>query len=60
MYCVKENISYFFRAPKLVKLLTEEVEGVTGGKVALGDDPIEVAKNIEAHIVDKRKKMGLS
>lgn len=46
-------------APKLVKLLTEEVEGITGGKVALGDDPVEVAKNIEAHIVDKRKKMGL-
>lgn len=46
-------------APKLVKLLTEEVEGITGGKVALGDDPVEVAKNIEAHIVDKRKKMRL-
>ncbi|KOA19740.1 carbon monoxide dehydrogenase 2 [Clostridium homopropionicum DSM 5847] len=47
-------------APKLVKLLTEEVEDITGGKVALGDDPVEVAKNIEAHIVNKRKKMGLS
>lgn len=46
-------------APKLVKLLTEEVEGLTGGKVALGDDPIEAAKGIEEHIIKKRKAMGL-
>ena len=47
-------------APKLVKLLTEDVEGLTGGKVALGDDPVEVANNIEAHIISKRKKLGLN
>lgn len=46
--------------PKLVKLLTEDVEGLTGGKIALGDDPIEVANNIEAHIVAKRKGLGLA
>jgi len=46
-------------APKLVKLLTEEVEGLTGGKVALGDDPVQAAKDIEAHIIKKRQKMGL-
>lgn len=28
-------------APNLVKLLTEDVEGLTGGKIALGDDPKE-------------------
>lgn len=53
-------VPFMTGAPKLVKLLTEEVEGITGGKVALGDDPVEVANNIEAHIIDKRKKMGLS
>lgn len=47
-------------APALVKLLTEDVEALTGGKIALGDDPIEVANNIEAHIISKRKKLGLS
>lgn len=47
-------------APKLTKLLTEDVEGLTGGKVALGDDPVEVANNIEAHIISKRKKLGLN
>lgn len=47
-------------APNLAKLLTQDVEGLTGGKVALGDDPVEVANNIEAHIVAKRKGLGLS
>ncbi|CAA7599521.1 hydroxylamine reductase [Acididesulfobacillus acetoxydans] len=46
-------------APQLVKLLTEDVEGLTGGKIALGDDPEEVAGNIEAHILAKRKGLGL-
>jgi carbon-monoxide dehydrogenase catalytic subunit len=46
-------------APNLVKLLTEDVEGLTGGKVALGDEPVQVALDIEAHIIKKRKKMGL-
>ncbi|MFW2488126.1 anaerobic carbon-monoxide dehydrogenase catalytic subunit [Clostridium chromiireducens] len=47
-------------APELVELLTEKAEDVTGGKIALGDDPVEVAENIEAHILAKRKGMGLS
>jgi len=46
-------------APNLVKLLTEDVEGLVGGKVALGDDPVQVAKDIEEHILSKRQKMGL-
>lgn len=46
-------------APNLVKLVTEDVENLTGGKVALGDDPIQVAKDIEAHIMKKRQKLGL-
>ncbi len=46
-------------APNLVKLLTEDVETLTGGKVALGDDPIQAAKDIKAHILKKRKQMGL-
>ena len=47
-------------APKLVELLTEKAKDVTGGHIALGDDPIEVANNIEAHILAKRKGLGLS
>lgn len=47
-------------APNLVKLLTEDVEGLTGGKIALGDDPIQVAEGIEGHIITKRRKLGLA
>ncbi len=47
-------------AKQLVKLLTEDVESLTGGKIALGDDPREVANNIEEHILNKRKGLGLS
>jgi len=46
-------------APNLVKLLTEDVEKMTGGKIALGDDPKQVADGIEAHIISKRKGLGL-
>jgi carbon-monoxide dehydrogenase catalytic subunit len=47
-------------APNLVKLLTQDVETLTGGKVALGDDPVQVANDIEAHIKLKRKDLGLN
>ncbi len=44
-------------APQLVKLLTEDVEKLTGGKIALGDDPTEVAEAIEKHIMAKRQAL---
>lgn len=47
-------------ANQLVELLTDKVEAVTGGKIALGDDPVQIAKDIEAHILKKRKELGLS
>ncbi len=43
----------------VVKLLTEDLEGITGGKLAVGDDPVEAVDDIEAHIEDKRKRLGL-
>ncbi|KMT21040.1 anaerobic carbon-monoxide dehydrogenase catalytic subunit [Clostridium cylindrosporum] len=52
-------VPFITGAPDLVKLVTEDVEGLTGGKVALGDDPVQVANDIEAHIIKKRKGMGL-
>ncbi len=47
-------------APQLVELLTKKAEDIVGGKIALGDDPVEVANGIEAHIIKKRKGLGLS
>lgn len=52
-------VPFLTGAPNLVKLLTEDVEGLTGGKVILGDDPKEAADQIEAHIIECRKKLGL-
>jgi carbon-monoxide dehydrogenase catalytic subunit len=43
----------------LVRLLTDEVEGLTGGKMALSDDPVEAVDGITAHIKAKRKALGL-
>jgi carbon-monoxide dehydrogenase catalytic subunit len=46
--------------PDLVHLLTEGIEPLTGGKVALGDDPKAAADGIEAHINGKRERLGMA
>ena len=44
---------------RLVKLLTEDVEALVGGKIAVADDPILAVDGIEAHINKKRAALGL-
>jgi len=44
---------------KLMKLLSEDLEKITGGKLLLEDDMKKAADAIEAHIVEKRKSLGL-
>jgi carbon-monoxide dehydrogenase catalytic subunit len=46
-------------APDVVKLLTEDVESIVGGKLAVGDDPVKIVDGIEAHIMKKRKGLGI-
>ncbi|HJH31480.1 MAG TPA: anaerobic carbon-monoxide dehydrogenase catalytic subunit [Methanosarcinaceae archaeon] len=46
-------------APNLVKLLTQDVEGLIGGKLAVETDMVEAADGIEAHIMKKRKALGI-
>lgn len=60
MYTHLSPTPFITGAPKLVKLVTEDVESLTGGKIALGDDPVQVAEAIEAHIISKREKLGLN
>ncbi len=43
----------------VVKLLTQDLEGLTGGKIAVGDDPVDIADGIEKHIKGKRKELGI-
>jgi anaerobic carbon-monoxide dehydrogenase catalytic subunit len=46
-------------SPLVTKILTEDVEGLTGGKVFVDLDTKSSAKKIEEHINIKRKKLGL-
>jgi carbon-monoxide dehydrogenase catalytic subunit len=46
-------------AEGLVKLLTQDVEGLLGGKLAVGDDPTAAVDGMEQHILAKRKALGI-
>lgn len=46
-------------APNLVKLLTEDIENITGAKMDVETDAAKAADNILAHIESKRKKLGI-
>jgi len=46
-------------APNLVKLLTEDLPGVTGGILNVEKDAVKAVEGIAAHIEAKRKKLGL-
>lgn len=53
-------VPFISGAERLVKLLTEDLEEITGGKVLLGDEPKEAADKIESHILEKRKALGMN
>jgi carbon-monoxide dehydrogenase catalytic subunit len=46
-------------APALVKFLTQDVEGLLGGKLAVEGDAVAAVDGIEAHILSKRKALGI-
>ena len=46
-------------APNLVKLLTDDMKGLTGGQMSVEKDAVKAAEGILAHIEGKRKKLGL-
>lgn len=43
----------------VTKVLTQDVEGLTGGKVYVELDPIKAAEGIETHIIKKREGLNL-
>lgn len=45
---------------EVVKILTEELENITGGKVCIEKDPVKAAEAIQEHINAKRKALGFS
>jgi len=46
-------------SPLVTKVLTEDIEGLTGGKVLVEEDPVKAAEAIAAHIEKKRKGLGI-
>lgn len=46
-------------SPLVTRILTQDVESLTGGRVFVQTDPVRAADEIEAHIVAKRMKLGL-
>jgi carbon-monoxide dehydrogenase catalytic subunit len=39
--------------------VTQYLEGLTGGKLALEADPVEAVDAMEAHIIKKREALGI-
>ncbi len=48
-----------FGSPVALKILTEELPKITGGKVLVETNPEEAAEGIYKHITEKRSKLGI-
>ena len=59
MYVHVNPVPFVTGAPHLVKLLTEDLPGVTGGKLAVETDPVEAVAAMLAHIDEKRAALGI-
>ncbi|MCL6477093.1 MAG: anaerobic carbon-monoxide dehydrogenase catalytic subunit [Peptococcaceae bacterium] len=46
-------------SPLVTKILTEDVESLTGGKVVVELDPVKAADILEDHIIAKRNALGI-
>jgi carbon-monoxide dehydrogenase catalytic subunit len=59
MYVHVNPVPFVTGAPNLVKLLTEDLPGVTGGKLAVESDPVEAVEAMLAWIDGKRAALGI-
>lgn len=59
LYTYVNPVPFVTGAPRLVKLLTEELPQVTGGVLHVETDAVQAVENIAAHIEAKRKKLGI-
>jgi len=46
-------------SPQVVQLLTQDVESLTGGRLAVGDDMAQAALGIARHIDARRRTLGI-
>lgn len=47
-------------APNVTRILTQDIEALTGGKVSVEQDMVKAAEVIDNHITEKRRKLGLN
>lgn len=47
-------------SPLVTRILTQDVESLTGGRVFVETDPVKAADAFEAHIAAKRARLGLA
>jgi carbon-monoxide dehydrogenase catalytic subunit len=59
MYVHVNPVPFVTGAPRLVKLLTEDLPNVTGVKLAVETDPVEAVAAMLAHIEAKRTALGI-
>lgn len=59
LYTYVNPVPFVTGAPRLVKLLTEELPNVTQGVLHVETDAVKAVEGIAAHIEEKRKKLGL-
>ncbi len=59
LYTYVNPVPFVTGGPELVKLLTEDLPGVTGGVLHVETDAAEAADGMLAHIEANRKKLGL-
>ena len=59
LYVHVNPVPFVTGAPRLVKLVTEDLPGVTGGKLAVETDPEEAVAAMLAHIEAKRAALGI-
>ncbi len=60
LYVVLGQPLYVGGSENVTKLLTEEMEGLTGGKFAWEPDPVKAADMIMEHIEKKRDALGIN
>lgn len=60
IYVMLGHPLYIEGSENVKKLLTEEMEGITGGKFAVESDPMLMADAICAHIEKKRDALGIN
>jgi carbon-monoxide dehydrogenase catalytic subunit len=59
LYTYVNPVPFVTGAPNLVKLLTEDLKGVTGALLSVEKDAVKAAEGIHNHIEANRKKLGI-